>query len=417
MELLVLRASEEGTAARARSAVPAGTVWAQFGDETIVAGDGAAWKRLVSPIAGTALRAERHASVTPDRLHVVVQTGRSFQQDQPDVPVLHDRGRFLLVDLAPEHARRLRRRHPRRHPTCYRVFPLGSGEVVFSRARSSARAADPKVKRLVDRISSERIRADLTSLAGMHTRLSTSRDYRTAIEYVSSALGRLGYGVRRQRVPMAGGGSQNVIADRKGNATGSRALVIVGAHLDSVNWEDGAAAPAPGADDNASGSAGVLEIARIFANVACRDDLRFILFGGEEQGLHGSKHHVEKMTAAERRRVRAVVNMDMIASTNTSQRTVLLEGAALSTSVIDELQAAAGTYTGLDVERSLHASNSDHVPFIERGVPAVLTIEGADSTNHRVHSALDTLEHLDEKLALEILRMNVAFVAGTVGIV
>jgi Zn-dependent M28 family amino/carboxypeptidase len=58
---------------------------------------------------------------------------------------------------------------------------------------------------------------------------------------------------------------------------------------------------------------------------------------------------------------------------------------------------------------------SDHVPFIQAGVPAVLTIEGADSTNHNVHSVADTIDHVNYDFALEILRMNVAFVANELG--
>jgi Zn-dependent M28 family amino/carboxypeptidase len=60
-------------------------------------------------------------------------------------------------------------------------------------------------------------------------------------------------------------------------------------------------------------------------------------------------------------------------------------------------------------------ANSDHVPFIDVGIPAVLTIEGADGTNRRIHTELDTLPPLDLDLALEILRMNTAFVAETLG--
>jgi hypothetical protein len=53
------------------------------------------------------------------------------------------------------------------------------------------------------------------------------------------------------------------------------------------------------------------------------------------------------------------------------------------------------------------------VPFLDEGIPAVLTIEGTDSANDRVHSERDTLDTLDIGLALEILRMNVLFVAQT----
>ena len=113
--------------------------------------------------------------------------------------------------------------------------------------------------------------------------------------------------------------------------------------------------------------------------------------------------------------MRAVVNMDMIATVNTPVPTVLLEGAALSSNVIDRLADAAHTYTGLTVQTSLNPFNSDHVPFIDAGIPAVLTIEGADGANDHIHSADDTMQFVDIDLAVEILRMNVAFVIATVG--
>ena len=92
-----------------------------------------------------------------------------------------------------------------------------------------------------------------------------------------------------------------------------------------------------------------------------------------------------------------------------------MEGATLSQSVINGLKEAAATYTELTVETSLNPFASDHVPFINKGIPAVLTIEGADNANSRIHSANDTIDHVKSDLAVEILRMNVAFVASEVG--
>ena len=100
--------------------------------------------------------------------------------------------------------------------------------------------------------------------------------------------------------------------------------------------------------------------------------------------------------------------MDMIGSLNSPSRSVLLEGAPLSQTVIDGLAEAAATYTQLAVETSLNPFASDHVPFINAQIPAVLTIEGADNTNDRIHSANDTLKKIDFDSDSEILRMNVA---------
>jgi Zn-dependent M28 family amino/carboxypeptidase len=72
-------------------------------------------------------------------------------------------------------------------------------------------------------------------------------------------------------------------------------------------------------------------------------------------------------------------------------------------------------YTQLTVETSLNPFASDHVPFINAGIQAVLTIEGADNTNSNIHSNRDTIDHINYDLALDILRMNVAYIAGEVG--
>ena len=104
--------------------------------------------------------------------------------------------------------------------------------------------------------------------------------------------------------------------------------------------------------------------------------------------------------------------MDMVGTRNTAVPAVRLEGAPLSQRLIDDLASAAATYTDLRVETSLKPFASDHVPFINAGVPAVLSIEGADSANGNIHTAADTLEHIDLDLAVEILRMNLAALAG-----
>ena len=70
-----------------------------------------------------------------------------------------------------------------------------------------------------------------------------------------------------------------------------RGVVLVTAHLDSINLA-GPAEPAPGADDNGSGSTGVLALARALADHPAALDLRVILFGGEEEGLFGSLTYV-----------------------------------------------------------------------------------------------------------------------------
>lgn len=400
----------------------AGASWLRFGDEVAYYSKSADWPRFTESAGRARLMLREHPSLLDTRhLHVVVQKGNLFRREHPDVPVLLDKGRFLLVDMAPERVQEL----GAGDVPCYAVRPLealeaagaheGNRIVFAARSRTADRAAagppDPTVQALTARVSRASYEATLTRLAQFPTRHSTTTHFTEACTFVEQQLSALGYPTSRQSITVNGSPSANVTARRTGTGMAPRGLVLVTAHLDSINEAGTSASRAPGADDDGSGSAGVIEIARVLKDHQGKHDLQFILFGGEEQGLFGSKAFVASMTAADRARVRAVVQMDMIGSLNTPAPTVLLEGAALSQSVIDGLASAAATYTALAVQTSLNPADSDHVPFIRKNMPAVLTIEGADRTNDAIHSARDTLDRINFDLALEILRMNTAFVA------
>ncbi|TCC65420.1 Zn-dependent exopeptidase M28 [Kribbella pittospori] len=342
------------------------------------------------------------ASRTVPGLLLVTQVGRSFQDDYPDVTPLLDHGRHLVISSADK---------PRRRSNnCWRIEPLRAGTTVVDNPTPTAARVDPVVADLVGQLSPASYHDDLTWLASLPTRHSLSTSFTTAVDFAAAKMVALGYGVTRTQITVGAGHSQNLIGDRPG--TGGGGLVLITAHLDSINIAGGPAAAAPGADDNGSGSAGVLELGRLLSARYWRHDVRLILFGGEEEGLFGSKQYVAALPPAERARIRAVLNMDMIASKNTAVPTVLLEGAPVSSSQIADLATAAATYTGLKVETSLNPFASDHVPFIDAGIPAVLSIEGADSANGHIHSANDTLNFLNWSLAAEILRMNIAALAG-----
>ena len=124
-----------------------------------------------------------------------------------------------------------------------------------------------------------------------------------------------------------------------------------------------------------------------------------------------AKAEFQNQLAAQRARMRAVINMDMIGVLNTQAPSVLIEGEPASRPLIHRLAAAAATYTDLRVETSPRAANSDHVPFLDRNLPAVLTIEGADASNGAIHSDEDILHRINLHLALEVLRMNTAALA------
>ncbi|WP_202868721.1 M28 family metallopeptidase [Kribbella antibiotica] len=325
--------------------------------------------------------------------------GRSFQDAFPEVKPLLDRGRHLVISAAD--------RPKRRSNHCWRIETLRAGTVVDQPEVATARV-DPVAAALVGQLDLASYQAEVTWLASLPTRHSHSASFVTAVEHAEQQMVALGYQTKRQSITVGTKPSQNLIGERAGT---TNSVVLITAHLDSINLTGGANAPAPGADDNASGAAGVLELGRVLASTSWRHGIRLILFGGEEEGLYGSKQYVAALPPAERARIRAVLNLDMIASKNGPTPTVLLEGAPVSQSLITDLATAAATYTGLTVETSLSPFASDHVPFITAGIPAVLTIEGSDSANTHIHSANDTLNFLNWPFAAEILRMNTAALA------
>ena len=413
MKVALYRASSGDDAARSDRTV-SNPSSVQLGDEVLVYGrpsSGAA-SRLAAARAGKSSQAHL-GDFEEQNLHLVVQIGNRFEQDHPKVPVVVSKGRYLIVNVPPKQARELATKAGR----CYMIRPLEKNEVVFDVAAPSASRSAPEawINDLADQVSESSLKKALTHLVSFKTRYSTSADYVKAAAWAMQQLTGLGYTARQEQISVGGRKSFNVIAEKAGLDAGARGVVLVAAHLDSINIAGGAAAKAPGADDNGSGSVGVLEIARALSKHKAAQDLRLILFGGEEEGLFGSTQYVAGLAAAERKRISAVVNMDMIATLNTAAPTVLLEGAPLSKSLIDGLADAASTYTKLAVQTSLKPFNSDHVPFIDAGIPAVLTIEGADSANKNVHTIGDNLSHINYALMREILRMNVAFVAKTIG--
>lgn len=410
MKVVICQVETGPQGARIGQVKALGAWWVQFGDKVLLYAAKSKWNTVRNNAERGGLSLEEYPDdIRKEDMHLVVQKGRLFQKEYPTIPVLLDKGRYLVVKLSPKEVEKI---GVRKEP-CFVIQPLKENIVVFDiRTQPSARVPTVAwIQDLVDNVTRSGFETTIQHLVSYLTRYSTSSHYTDAATWCRGQLDSMGYSTTVESISVNGETSSNVIADKLGGSSGSRELVLVVAHLDSINASGGLSASAPGADDNASGSAGLLKIARILKNHASVHDLRFVLFGGEEQGLDGSTQYVSSLSTSERSRIRAIVNMDMIGTLNTSDPTVLLEGSTVSQTVIDDLSDMAFTYTSLTVQTSLYPYASDHVPFINAGLPAVLTIEGADSANSNIHSAEDTIDHIDYDLVLEILRMNVGYVA------
>jgi aminopeptidase YwaD len=185
--------------------------------------------------------------------------------------------------------------------------------------------------------------------------------------------------------------SHNVVATKRATQKSTDQMVLVGAHHDSV---DGA----PGANDDASGTATVLELARVFANAPTDTDIRFVTFGAEENGLLGSYEFVERMTEEDYDRTVGMFQMDMVGSKDAGP--LIMYTADGEKNIVTDLGASAGARLSKTGEATPYGweGRSDHVPFTEIGIPAALFIHAPVEPWY--HSPQDTLD----KISLDKLK-------------
>lgn len=214
----------------------------------------------------------------------------------------------------------------------------------------------------------------------------------------------------------------NIIGQKTGGTLANE-WIVVGAHYDSRNSLrcDGATNPQPGANDNASGCAGVIELARVFANIQTDRSILFMCFSGEEQGLVGSRRYVEALTnSSDISKVKLMLNMDMIGFDPNGTNTARIESNAVYQSLITELSNAAATYAPeLNIITSTNPnSGSDHFYFLQAGIPSAFTWENGAGIYPHYHQATDIPANMTGARALAggILKMNTAVLARQAGI-
>ncbi|HET6652175.1 MAG TPA: M28 family peptidase [Nocardioides sp.] len=242
-------------------------------------------------------------------------------------------------------------------------------------ASASEPATEPPAPAEPVRFSGARANADVRHLAGrIGPRLATGPSYRRAADWVAARFRRLGYDVQRQTfpvpagdswgVPVGAGRSANVVATPPG-FDASRPHRLVGAHLDTV-------AVAPGAEDNASGVAVVLELARLARSEEPALPTVFVAFGAEEpvgdgDALHhfGSKRYVATMTRPQRRALRAMAAFDRVGV----GRVVPVCTGPLSPAVVQRQVLRTARRLGVPTTACGDNTTSDHWSFEKAGYP------------------------------------------------
>ena len=207
---------------------------------------------------------------------------------------------------------------------------------------------------------------------------------------------------------------RNVVASIRGTDSKLRnEWVVIGGHYDHLGLGDpnGSMSKADlgkihhGADDNASGTAGVLELARLIVRnkQEFKRSVLLMTFAGEELGLFGSSHFVNDPKAP-LQSITAMINMDMIG--RLSNRPLNVMGAGTSPD-LEAWVTEANKSVGLNLAFSSGGhEGSDHVSFNGKRIPTLFFFSGLHSDYHR---PTDTADKIDAKGAIQVLSV----VAGT----
>jgi Zn-dependent M28 family amino/carboxypeptidase len=265
---------------------------------------------------------------------------------------------------------------------------------------------------LLKKISRASLERDVKDLATRWpTRHTLSKHHPAIVAYLSARFKALGYAPTLHGYTQAGASLRNVLAQKSG---GSGAPILVCAHFDSRQEDLGAPeAPAPGANDNATGVAVLFEVARLLKDIPMRVPVRFVLFSGEEQGLWGStayaaacKKRGEKLTL--------VFNLDEIGYPDKEKHLFLdrdeggrPENNAASAKLITRLEWLARNVVKVPT-RIDPVEASDYEPFEALGYTVLGLYEGEYRYPH-YHKSTDTPDKVDFGYVTDMARLTLAF--------
>jgi putative aminopeptidase FrvX len=259
-------------------------------------------------------------------------------------------------------------------------------------------AATSKLVKQIDMLSQKMAVFDITEVMKHIKTLSqqigvrkegTSNERRAA-NYISKQLEKYGYEVKKESFPLPNGlTSQNIIAFKEGKTD---MVIILGAHYDSKS-------PSPGANDNASGVATLLELARVLKFKKTVPTIEFVFFGAEEMidknpdhHHYGSRYFVNKLSSSEKEKIIGMISVDMIGYGDNFHVRTMKKG---SQTLSDKLLAFAkskGINLTFRKDRGKYGW-SDHEPFELAGIPSAW-LEWRNDPYH--HTRRDNLRHLNK---------------------
>ena len=260
-------------------------------------------------------------------------------------------------------------------------------------------------------VSAAELKKRLQHIVGERSPFSSPRHLAQVENYIEREFESCGLSVESDSFTYWGRSYRNVIGRAGPESNGP--LIILGAHFDSVEGS-------PGADDDASGVAILLEAARILSGLRLRSPVLFCAFNLEELNMIGSAHFAKRLKAAGAK-VRAMVSLEMVGFTDSEPRGqkyplglrwfypdrgnfIGVVGNWRSAPLLREFARSMRRVPRLPVETLTVLGNgflipqvrlSDHSPFWDLGYPALMITDTAFFRNPHYHGPSDTADTLD----------------------
>ncbi len=189
----------------------------------------------------------------------------------------------------------------------------------------------------------------------------------------------------------------NIIGVIEGEGPNADETIVIGGHYDHLGMGGGASSRSSkraihnGADDNATGTAAVIELARRYGSRDKKPARRlvFVCFTAEEMGLLGAKHYVDEDPLYELDKTATMVNFDMIGWLRDDRVTIFN---ANSSPTFDSVLDSANEGMGMEVIKSTGFGGSDHLPFHMKRIPVMFIHTGLTDTYHTPEDDFETID-------------------------
>ncbi len=268
--------------------------------------------------------------------------------------------------------------------------------------------ADSTIITYVAQVIADSIIADIQHMEDYGSRIYDSPEAIEAQDWIKAQLEN--YGLEVELTYAGVDGAKNVIAVQPGLVYPDQ-YIVVGGHFDSTSWSG----DAPGADDNASGTAGVMEIARILSQYEFNYSIIYCAWSAEEIGLFGSAEWAGN-ASAQNMDIQAYLNLDMIG--------YLQEGSEYHTDVmapssaqplVDFYESIVNLYVDdfAVFDGAMTGGDSDHTSFNNNGYMGIFPFEDSDNYSPYIHTDEDLIgPSVNNPLyAQKFVRAGVAFMA------